>query len=503
MPGYVTLAVPRGGAADRRDAALEPSRRFDWAGIDDASCPRRSERARRARAWSRPERRGARARRAAAGGARRPDRARRRRALRARAGRAAATRRPHAARGRARAAARGRDGLGRRAPARSGAPCRRPLRLRLPAQGSGHARRIARPGRARLRPAPPALATAGTGDVLTGVIAAFLAKGLDAARAAAAAPRRTGLRQPQRRITQGWSRATSSPRCRRRWGSLGRVQVEILGSGGAATIPRPGCRLPRLRRGPREGRPFARTGPSTFVHGPNILFDTPEESKLQLERAGIGEIAACFYSHWHPDHTMGRRVWETRNGDFRTWPREAKRPLVTDVYLPEQVAPDFRSGSAGWPTSSSCRPRLDPDPRARGRRDGRDRRCHGAPLPARRGLRLRLRAHRRRPAAPRRDGRAQRLVAAACGDGLRPGGAPDGHLRVRPVHRRAPIHEDHPVLRFEATFEETLGDRRRARRGRVVLSHVEEMDCISYDDLLRVEQRLQAEGRTSGSPGTA
>ena len=39
---------------------------------------------------------------------------------------------------------------------------------------------------------------------------------------------------------------------------------------------------------------------------------------------------------------MGRRVWESRNGDFRTWPREAKRPLVTDIYLAEQVADDFR-----------------------------------------------------------------------------------------------------------------------------------------------------------------
>ena len=29
---------------------------------------------------------------------------------------------------------------------------------------------------------------------------------------------------------------------------------------------------------------------------------------------------------------------------------------------------------------------------------------------------------------------------------------------------------------------------------RVVLSHVEEMDCISYDELLQVERRLQAEG---------
>ena len=34
---------------------------------------------------------------------------------------------------------------------------------------------------------PPSLATAGTGDVLTGVVAAFLAKGVDAATAAAAA----------------------------------------------------------------------------------------------------------------------------------------------------------------------------------------------------------------------------------------------------------------------------------------------------------------------------
>ncbi|HSD22205.1 MAG TPA: NAD(P)H-hydrate dehydratase, partial [Anaeromyxobacter sp.] len=34
---------------------------------------------------------------------------------------------------------------------------------------------------------PPALATAGTGDVLTGIVASFLSKGLDASLAAAAA----------------------------------------------------------------------------------------------------------------------------------------------------------------------------------------------------------------------------------------------------------------------------------------------------------------------------
>ncbi len=40
---------------------------------------------------------------------------------------------------------------------------------------------------------PPSLATAGTGDVLTGVVAAFLAKGLDPVTAAAAAATVHGL----------------------------------------------------------------------------------------------------------------------------------------------------------------------------------------------------------------------------------------------------------------------------------------------------------------------
>jgi hydroxyethylthiazole kinase-like uncharacterized protein yjeF len=47
----------------------------------------------------------------------------------------------------------------------------------------------------------PALATAGTGDVLTGIVAAFLAKGMDAREAAAAAAvahRRAATHGPQR-----------------------------------------------------------------------------------------------------------------------------------------------------------------------------------------------------------------------------------------------------------------------------------------------------------------
>jgi phosphoribosyl 1,2-cyclic phosphate phosphodiesterase len=116
------------------------------------------------------------------------------------------------------------------------------------------------------------------------------------------------------------------------------LRVEILGSGGAVTIPRPGCSCRVCVEARAKGAPYSRTGPSVFVHGPDVLIDTPEESKLQLNRSQVGAIAAGLYSHWHPDHTAGRRVWESRNFDFRSWPR---RYETTPIYVPERVWADF------------------------------------------------------------------------------------------------------------------------------------------------------------------
>jgi phosphoribosyl 1,2-cyclic phosphate phosphodiesterase len=118
------------------------------------------------------------------------------------------------------------------------------------------------------------------------------------------------------------------------------MRVEILGSGGAVTIPRPGCLCPVCVEAREKGIPYARTGPSVFVHGPDVLIDTPEESKQQLNRSQVGRISAGLYSHWHPDHTAGRRVWESRNFDFRSWPRRAE---TTPVYVPEVVWADFEA----------------------------------------------------------------------------------------------------------------------------------------------------------------
>lgn len=113
------------------------------------------------------------------------------------------------------------------------------------------------------------------------------------------------------------------------------MRWEILGSGGAVTTPRPLCDC-ALCRAARAGGKDCRLGPAVYLHGAGILFDTPEEIAAELARAGVTRLAACFYSHWHPDHTAGRRIFEA-NMDFS---RDAKAMGVlrrTEVYVPDFV----------------------------------------------------------------------------------------------------------------------------------------------------------------------
>jgi phosphoribosyl 1,2-cyclic phosphate phosphodiesterase len=270
------------------------------------------------------------------------------------------------------------------------------------------------------------------------------------------------------------------------------VEVEILGSGGATTAPRPdcACRVCAEARA-NGGPPHARTGPSTFVHGPNLLFDTPEDARLQLDRAAIGDIAACFYSHWHPDHTMGRRVWETRNGDFRGWPPAAKQQRTTDIYLPEQVALDFRRYLGGWAHLEFmagrgwvCVHELA---------DGETVDVGGVTV---RPFRL---AEDYVYAFELTAGSRRLLVAPDELNGWTPSPEvrgvdlavlPMGICELDPFSGERRIHPEHPVLRFEATFEETLAIVDALGAGRVILSHLEEIDELTYDDLLRLERQV-------------
>lgn len=59
-----------------------------------------------------------------------------------------------------------------------------------------------------------------------------------------------------------------------------------------------------------------RTSPGLFIHDLKLLIDSSEDIFYQLRQAKIADIKYGIYSHWHPEHTMGLRIWETLNFDF-------------------------------------------------------------------------------------------------------------------------------------------------------------------------------------------
>jgi len=115
------------------------------------------------------------------------------------------------------------------------------------------------------------------------------------------------------------------------------MNLLVLGSGGCTLTPRPGCTCPVCEEARRKGIPYARTGPSLFLEDINTLFDTPEEISYQLTRETIHTLDYIFYTHWHPDHTMGMRVVEQMYMDFLAVYLEGKQPLkkVKICALPE------------------------------------------------------------------------------------------------------------------------------------------------------------------------
>ncbi|MCD6294289.1 MAG: hypothetical protein J7M20_05070 [Deltaproteobacteria bacterium] len=110
------------------------------------------------------------------------------------------------------------------------------------------------------------------------------------------------------------------------------MHVTVLGSGGCTVIPKPLCKCRICREAREKGAPYARTGPSIFVHNENLLIDAPAEIAWQLNRANIDRVDYLLFTHLDPDHVEGFRVVEQITLDFRTW--EAYRGKTIRLLLP-------------------------------------------------------------------------------------------------------------------------------------------------------------------------
>jgi phosphoribosyl 1,2-cyclic phosphate phosphodiesterase len=270
------------------------------------------------------------------------------------------------------------------------------------------------------------------------------------------------------------------------------MRVEFLGTGGAIPMPRAGCRCRVCVEARQRGRPYARNGPGIFVHGPDLLIDTSEDVRDALNRSSVSTIGAATYSHWHPDHTAGLRIWESLNWDLREWP---PRSRTTQVYLPARVALDFKERGRLWEQLKYLQGRgivaihvLD---------EGEAFHLGSATI-------LPVPLHEMYVYAFLIEDNGKRIFIAM--DELHGWQPPDelGKLDLAiipkgidefdPLMRARLIPADHPVLKSEATMDQTLEIVRRLDCQHVVMAHIEELDQQSFDDLIALEVRLQAEG---------
>jgi phosphoribosyl 1,2-cyclic phosphate phosphodiesterase len=258
-----------------------------------------------------------------------------------------------------------------------------------------------------------------------------------------------------------------------------RMKLEVLGSGGAVSTPKPFCACATCAEARKGGPKDSRYGPSVFIHGPDVLIDTPEEIFVQLNRSNIRGIAACLYSHWHPDHTSGRRIFEM-NKDWINYPATNK---ATRIIVTEKIAETF-SNSLGLKGHFDFLASMG---LVAMETIGNSEACE-------------VNGYRITPIQLGQDysfgydisGGGKRILVVM--DELKfwkPGKAvidtsydlvylPLGIVDVNPITNERTIDPNHSILEDEQTWQETLEYAKALNAKRFVLGHVEEPDGIGY-----------------------
>jgi phosphoribosyl 1,2-cyclic phosphate phosphodiesterase len=112
------------------------------------------------------------------------------------------------------------------------------------------------------------------------------------------------------------------------------MKVVILGSGTSTGVPVLGCSCPVCKsHDPKDQRTRASLA-LLHENGKNIVIDTGPEFRLQLLRAGIGDLDAVLYTHTHADHCHGF-------DDLRAFSFNPHRKTIDCYLLPEHMA-DFK-----------------------------------------------------------------------------------------------------------------------------------------------------------------
>ncbi len=277
--------------------------------------------------------------------------------------------------------------------------------------------------------------------------------------------------------------------------------IEFLGTGGATTTPRPGSKTEasRLAR-EKQTPPWVRMGPGLFLHGPDVLIDTSEDIIHQMNRAGIDYINACFYSHWHPDHTAGLRVFEGNIRDYSSKPYTMAPP--TDVYLPQQVAVDSRNWLAIWDQLMYLQDGVQVV-NVHEMQDG-----DSVDVPDRADSSVKItpfRLHLDYVYGFMIETNGKRIVHAADElfgweppEGLKgPDIAilPAGLFEFHPLTNERILMPNHPLLKEEASFKQTLEMIEKLGAAETWITHIEEAFDMTPEALAKAEERFAAEGK--------